>query len=288
MTNDVYIQWPELMFLPPETSGQLLPIIYKYYDYFFKDLEGYIVEIQKIDSHKLRKEAFLDLQNSVISELEKLRKEYVCFLEGLSEFHNFKKSKETNTPTTGKNRSTGIFCLPDYSESFEHEVFMDIIGKVNSHLNTMDEHLRTARIKEEINEKFNIKKRSHPGSKTNHIIDINAEFKKLFINEKICSNFIAFLKARNYISDSETWIGVSKNPGELREAYYALEELELLSGGIKPSFAKKIFYKRFGLVPEEPGVTTYYISGRALRNALRTDDYDYIKELLTDYFKRKK
>lgn len=111
-------------------------------------------------------------------------------------------------------------------------------------------------------------------------VDINLEFKKLFINDKVAVAFINLLKVNEYISADDKWKGVSNNPGELREAYLVLKSMDLLCPGKKPIPSLQIFYKRFGLRPEEPGVKDYYISLKSLGSTKTTKDNDLFRELL--------
>ena len=166
------------------------------------------------------------------------------------------------------------------NDSVEFWEFFFKEGNYCEKIEILDLEYLILKAKVEISEKYNIKKKYTKKSQEVTPIDIDKEFIKLFKNPKVSGEFITLLMKREYITEEEKWKGISKRPGELREAYHALEELNLLKPGLHSLNSKKIFYKRFGLVPEEPGIKKYFISRKSLGDKNTTKDYDAFIKIL--------
>lgn len=281
--------YSDLYFLPDSLVERIEQIISSYHPYFSKDVDSYIEEIMKIQDDGTKFDALLELKNNAKCKLQDYRVEYSRCLNSLIECHLSSRFFDRQSYVEGAIKAGDKVSVKNYLPySIENNEFAETEYLFQSKLDAIEERIRSEGIKIEVLKKYNIKNLTHKETSSKKGIDIYKEFSKLFANETICKDFIGLLKTREYITDSESWIGLSGNPGELRDAYTALKQLGLLRSGNNHAEAKRIFYKRFGLAPEEPGVSKYYISRRSLSSENCTKDFDIFKEILTDQFLKKK
>lgn len=225
-----------------------------YKEYFEQDMKIKWEEIDKLFKDDIRLSALINLKSEAQKKIEEYRIEYMSFLESLG-------SWETNL---------GISEDKNHIEySYERRDFWILEDEFSYSITNLQTTIKKIQIKLELQRRYNtnkvVEKEKAP------LTNVNSEFLKLFRNQETATEFIKRLKVFDYISDSEMWCGISKKPGELRDAYFALQNLELLKPSGRAIKGIRIFYNRFGLLTREQGGD--YISERALRNRTETDDY---------------
>jgi hypothetical protein len=275
------IQYYDFSKLPEEVRLRICEIIYPYQSYFRKELPLEIKEIDKIDDENIKLLETVEVHKEAEDKLKKYRIEYKTFLDSLNEYHlsNYEYSYGSMIINAFPEKFTNkdeLYLSVEYKEfSFQDSDYQDKFEELT-------DILKERQIKEKYSKyQQNVKKEVN--KKPNRVkeeIDISSEFVKCFKIPVVAQEFIKILISRGYVSESENWIGLSKNPGELREAFHALEDLDLLKPGLQQLSSKKIFYNRFGLKPQGPGIKNPYISEKSLGNRNTTKDYDIFKKIL--------
>lgn len=235
-------------------------------NYFREKITPILQAILKLKNRQKRLKALEDLYNEAEDQYDEYCQTYMSFIIGLEDWVGLNKPK--NEDCTGSPVAV-VSCF-----EAKAEVYRYYLSQVKESLDNFSAAIYIEDKYISRNSKSNPSNHSVP-------IDVNKEFSNLFISDSVKAGFIGLLKLNDYITKEEKWKGVSRNPGELREAYLALESLDLLVPGKQPLRSLKIFYKRFGLIPEEPGAENPFISERALRNKNTTRDYDQLRPILS-------
>lgn len=257
--------------LPESVIIQITDIEFPYVEYFYTDRCIKYDEINKISNEKTKLRALVDLKDEAQQLYNKYVNEYKTFIDGLEGFTLYDDIPNITMENCGEsnrisNDKRYVEFSIEYLEFWETDLKFDLI------LHDLTLAIKDLSIKIEITEKYNIKKKSVKPP-VEIPVDIYKEFLRLFNDTKTGENFIKLLKNSEYISDDEKWNGISGRPGELRDAYYALKELNLLKPVKYSINPLRKFYRRFGLMTHEIG-NKGFISDRALRNHDNTKDYE--------------
>ena len=266
-------QYLDFSYLPDSVANQISAIILPYFEFFSKEISIRLAEINKIPHEKTRLTALVDLHNEADRSLKKYQKDYKYFLDGLENCHLSSRFYPVHSYFEGDSTSRKVSPKSEIPHSIEYMEFWTSEVDFKIKLDEIIDAARELRIKLEIAEKYNIKRQPEKKPREVIPIDINEEFLKLFENRVIGLDFITLLKRHEYISDDEKWKGISNRPGELRDAFNALKDFDLLKCIKNQVDSLKIFYERFGLTVHKYG-RQGYISERALRNHEVTKDYD--------------
>jgi len=272
-------QFEDFYHLPDSTANTISVIISPFYEYFVKELPLRFDEILKISQDRIRLNALEDIHQEAINHLNKYKIHYKKYIDEITECHLSSRYSNKKTYFEGVPKARDIsYSMADVPYSIENVTFRDNEYEFENQLGIVFEELRKLRIKVEINEKYKIRGKPVKKHKPQETIDTEREFINLFKRSEVGLNFIKMLKTHEYIAEDDVWKGISNELGELRDAYYALFDLQLLQSGGSHIKALRVFYNRFGLITREQGGSGY-ISERALRNQNFTKDYETFKKM---------
>jgi hypothetical protein len=247
--------------LPSVYLADIFNIMEPYMDFFEVEFPDKCEAINNILNEKVKLKALLDVDSETQQNLINYDCEYKAYL-------------------------SLVFFLPkEQSIQGSYLRIHNFFTKYDEIYKSLSEELvksiRKLKVKIGIDEKYIIKKNTNLNSNKKFPLDIKSEFQKLFVDPITARKFIAILIDAEYLTDDEKWKGVSTRPGELREAFRVLKSLNLLTPGRNSLNSLKIFYKRFGLKPEEPGDRVYFISIKSLSSQTTTKDNELFIELLS-------
>lgn len=275
------IQFWDFEKLPDDLKDRISEIILPFYNYFKIELPLEIEEIDKINDENIKLIATVKAHREAEDKLRSYKIEYTTFLDSLNEYHMFSYDDSKEILIKYSYFRKKFTNKDDLHRSIEFKEFYLKEIEYQHLFEKLSDELKKKQVKDKYRKRYNLKKNSYKKpDKIEEVIDIPNDFSRCFDNPKIAQEFIKVLISRKYISESEKWIGLSKNPGELRDAFRALEALDLLKPGLQELSSKKTFYYRFGLSPEGPGIKDSYISERSLRNTDITKDYEKFIKIL--------
>lgn len=256
---------PDLVEIPPYILKQVHIIEAPFDEYFILKMPLRYEAILNLPKDNIKLKALEDLNIEARRYFDKYTQEYSSFLELLESWILINKpAYETRAASVSE--VYAFFYL-------KGEVYRYIPSKI-------ERSIEQFKAKIDIEEKYLLRKVDEKATQAKLPLDITKEFKKLFLSPDIEMAFISRLKNHEYITADEKWKGVSTRPGELREAYNVLKALDLLTPGKHRLSSLKIFYKRFGLQPEEPGVKDFFITIKSLGYQGTTKDYELFWDML--------
>ena len=263
--------------LEESVMNQITGIANPFIEYFYSDLRIKRNEINKFSDEKIKLKALTDLHDEAIQFYRRYVANYTKYINDLEKFTLFDDIDDVTIEncSISNRESTDKIYIKD---SIEYLEFWETDMQFDAIINDLMEELKETAFKIELAEKYHIKNKIKK-PKIEVAVDIHTEFIKLFTNQKGASDFIMFLKNHEYITSDEKWIGRSQRPGELRDAYYVLLELQLIRQAKYHINSLRIFYRRFGLDTHEKG-SKAYISERSLRNKDYTKDREAFSSLL--------